>query len=447
MKITAGPSGTIDTGDAEFRFSASKPDVDPVCRLTGPGQGGTFAACATSTRQTYSGLADGSYTFSVRDGRFSSAPVASRSFTVAKPDTTITAGPSGPTNDATPAFSFSGTSASAFQCRVDGATFATCSSPFTAAALTDGPHTFEVRALGARGTPDPTPAARSFTVDTVAPTTTITAATTALTLTPQFTFSSDSAATFACRVDAAAFAPCTSPHTTAALSQGIHTFEVRATDAAGNADTSPAARTFLIDVEAPVAPALSGPSGPINTATAAFTFTTAEIGATFECALDDGVYSVCTSPLDRVGLAEGEHTFRVRVVDSAGLRGAESVRQFTVDTTPPPAPAVISGPSGPTMETSPAFTFEASETVTCRLDGPSGPVVAKCRAPRRRASQASRLATTCSSCARSTPSAMRPRPGARSRSRCRSPSRRRRSNRHPRRRSRPWSSSPPPAPS
>jgi hypothetical protein len=47
------------------------------------------------------------------------------------------------------------------------------------------------------------------------------------------------------------WAPCTSPHTTAALDDGSHTFDVRATDAAGNTDGTPASHTWSIDLGPP----------------------------------------------------------------------------------------------------------------------------------------------------------------------------------------------------
>ncbi len=66
--------------------------------------------------------------------------------------------------------------------------------------------------------------------------------------TPQFAFgSSEGGSTFQCRVDSAAFAPCSSPHTTSALAAGEHTFDVRAIDATGNIDPTPARRTFVVD--------------------------------------------------------------------------------------------------------------------------------------------------------------------------------------------------------
>ena len=51
---------------------------------------------------------------------------------------------------------------------------------------------------------------------------------------------------FRCRVDLAAYAPCTSPHTTAVLARGEHGFEVRATYPTGTADPTPARRRFTL---------------------------------------------------------------------------------------------------------------------------------------------------------------------------------------------------------
>jgi hypothetical protein len=81
------------------------------------------------------------------------------------PETTIDSGPAGPTTLTTPTFTFSSDDpAATFECRIDGAAFAACTTPHTTAALAPGEHTFEVRAVDDRGTPDPTPARRAFTV-------------------------------------------------------------------------------------------------------------------------------------------------------------------------------------------------------------------------------------------------------------------------------------------
>jgi hypothetical protein len=84
---------------------------------------------------------------------------------VTPPDTTITAGPSGSTTATDASFSFISTeSGSTFACALDGAAFASCSSPRAYTGLAVGSHTFSVRATDAAGNPDPTPATRTWSV-------------------------------------------------------------------------------------------------------------------------------------------------------------------------------------------------------------------------------------------------------------------------------------------
>jgi hypothetical protein len=75
-----------------------------------------------------------------------------------------------------------------------------------------------------------------FTVDTDPPDTTINSRPddTSYFSTAIFGFSSEPGATFQCKLDAAAFATCTSPKEYPHLSVGPHQFAVRATDPAGN---------------------------------------------------------------------------------------------------------------------------------------------------------------------------------------------------------------------
>ena len=98
---------------------------------------------------------------------------------------------------------------------------------------------------------------RGFVVDTVAPDTAITGGPTGRTgdETPTFAFtgSDSNLSGFECQLDGGPFEPCSGPgeHTAAALGDGVHAFSVRAEDAAGNVDPSPATRSFDLDATAP----------------------------------------------------------------------------------------------------------------------------------------------------------------------------------------------------
>ena len=124
-----------------------------------------------------------------------------------------------------------------------------CTSPYTSPTLPDGTHTFYVTAVDGSGNQDPIPAYQTFTVDTQPPETTIGSGPLGNTIsrTASFAFAaSEPGPGFSCSLDGAAFAACVSPASYAGLKLGAHTFSVRATDAAGNVDASPAARAWTV---------------------------------------------------------------------------------------------------------------------------------------------------------------------------------------------------------
>ena len=221
-------------------------------------------------------------------------------------------------------------------------------------------------------TPTRTPALREFNVDTAIPNTAIDSGPTGPTVssTPTFAFSSnDPGSSSAAASDAAAYAPCSGPGDThtpaAALAEGSHTFWVRALDAAGNIDATPASRAFSVDTQAPETTITSGVSGPAKTATPTFTFTLSQPGSTFECRIDSAAFGPCSGPGARhkspVVLAEGPHTFEVRATDPAtNTYLTPALREFNVDTAIPNT-AIDSGPTGPTANTTPTFAFSRNE--------------------------------------------------------------------------------------
>jgi hypothetical protein len=279
--ITTGPSDPTSSTSASFGFASSESNSTYECKL----DAGAFAACTSP--KSYTGLSTGSHTFSVRatdsSGNTDASP-ASQTWTInppadtTPPNTTITSGPSGPTNDATPAFGFtSSESGSAFACRVDSAAYAACTSPWTTPALADGPHAFSVRATDAAGNTDASPATRSFTVDTTAPQTTITSSPPALSLSNSgsVTFTvNESGAISECRLDGGAWTACTSPYRVSGVSIGSHEVDVRSTDAAGNVESPGASATWtvVLPVDTPLGtttPAsATTPAGPTVTLTA-----------------------------------------------------------------------------------------------------------------------------------------------------------------------------------
>ncbi len=157
--------------------------------------------------------------------------------------------------DSTPSFAFAAVgptdAGSTFVCRVDAGAYKPCSPPYTTPALSNGSHVFYLRAIDAPGNESQI-VWRSFTVDTQPPQTTITAGPSGSTAdaTPTFSFtSSESGSTFRCRFDSQPFAACSASasHTPSTpLSNGGHSFEVRAIDKASNADPTPAKRTFTV---------------------------------------------------------------------------------------------------------------------------------------------------------------------------------------------------------
>jgi hypothetical protein len=88
--------------------------------------------------------------------------------------------------------------------------------------------------------------------DTTAPDTTISQSPQPISGTSaSFSFTATEAGTFEGRLDGAAFAVLTSPHVLSGLGEGSHTFEVRARDAAGNVDATPATFTWAVDATPP----------------------------------------------------------------------------------------------------------------------------------------------------------------------------------------------------
>jgi subtilisin-like proprotein convertase family protein len=295
--------------------------------------------------------------------------------------TKLTAGPAeGSTvTSRSPSFDFSSDLPNAtYQCRLNTETFRACTSPKKYAGLPDATYAFEVRAI-VGGATDPTPARRTWTIDTTAPETTITdgpsgrMGSAAATL--RFAASDG---TFECSLDGDASTACTSPQAYDALAEGPHTFQVRARDAVGNVETTPATWTWTVDTTAPT-PTITAPvDGRTITGTAGTA--PGDAGAVTVVVYDAGtpVRTLATTP-DAAGawsvavapaLPPGRYTARATQADEAAPAnvGHSDDSSFEVAPTPivikhpmPPPPPPRSSPPAKPAAVAPSFVVAPAE--------------------------------------------------------------------------------------
>ena len=210
-------------------------------------------------------------------------------------------------------------------------------------------------------------------IDTIPPDTSISDSPAALENSSSATFvfnSTESGSTFQCSLNNQSFSNCVSPKVYSGLADGDHLFRVKAIDQAGNEDDSPSEHRWTIDTTPPVTNISSGPSSPTNTGIASFTFS-ASGASSYQCSLNDGVFSSCVSPKEYSGLLEGMHVFRVQAADAAGnVEVVPKSFNWAVDLTPP-VTSLTDTPDDVTNDTDASFSFSSSEASTfeCSLDG------------------------------------------------------------------------------
>ena len=378
-------------------FSATPVDVWSIVAGTSWNFGDTTSGMGNSVSHTYATNGTYTVTAAATDSLGNTGPSANGSITVAAdvaPVVTLT-GPSGEINENDVTFTFSADDAQAdVECALDRPgtanddAFADCpGGTKTYNDLPDGDYTFSVKATDTGGLVDEE--AKSFTVDTGAPTTLIDDAPANPTNVQSFKFEysspSDGAdALFECRLDSddeADFEECEeSGFSTGTLGGGQHTFDVRSVDLAGNVDATPARHTWTIDLSVPNTSVPSPPAEFGTNRRPVIGFESTEAGSSFTCRFGtpgdaDAHFALrtCTGnsfqPVS--DLAEGTHRFEVAAVDQAGNTDTTpTVVTFTVDVTPP-GTQVDSGPDGSTNQVRPTFTFsspgETSPAFGCRL--------------------------------------------------------------------------------
>jgi 6-phosphogluconolactonase (cycloisomerase 2 family)/PKD repeat protein len=176
---------------------------------------------------------------------------------------------------------------------------------------------------------------------------------------PEFKFDASYPSTYECKLDTGAFSACARSPAIPIASEGAHTLSVRARDALGNLDPTPASYPWTSDRVAPTAPAPQAPAdGAPNLApTVQLSWATSVDGLSgvtgYELFLD-GVSHATVAPatclatcLVTLGpLANGAHSWEVAAKDAAGNVVRSAARDFAVDALPPAAPSLLTPVGG-----------------------------------------------------------------------------------------------------
>ena len=288
----------------------------------------------------------------------------------------ITGQPSNPSDSSAAGFTWSTVAGATYTCQLDNAAATSCTSPKSYSGLADGTHKFVVQGKK-NGSYRPGSASVTWTVDsvppgapTIAPVATPTATTSA---SISFTNSDVTAVSHRCALDGAVAVTCTSPWSVPGpLAEGSHTVTVQSRGLSGTLGGSSSV-TWVVDLTAPASVLLTGPTSPTRSTSASFTFSS--VGATsFGCALDGAAAVPCTSPYVVNPVSEGSHAMVVSASDAAGNPAQPGTSVWTVDTTAPPAPSILTGPATVTNQTGVDFVVanpDGSAVLQCRVDSTS----------------------------------------------------------------------------
>ena len=206
-------------------------------------------------------------------------------------------------------------------------------------------------------------------VEAAPPDTTLTSLPSPRSRSADFTWTADEAATFECRWDEGTWHGCYSDLGGAVLTDGPHSFEVRATDDAGRRETLPARHEWTIDAKVPETTIVEGPRGVWGEPTAVYVFTADEPGVTFECQSLNGWFP-CRSG-ERLPLIGTTGWFRVRARDAVGNVDA-SPAEWKVDHRPDPPQVYLRRYDGGGWPFDAAYigvSYERGDTAECRVDG------------------------------------------------------------------------------
>ncbi|HEX8702603.1 MAG TPA: Ig-like domain-containing protein, partial [Myxococcaceae bacterium] len=263
--VLVAPANNSETNDTTPTFTGTaEPNVTVTVFLDGAQLGTTTADAAGNwTFTPATPLAQGTYDASAMatDAAGNTSPSSNiNRFTI---DTTVVGIPvvTSPvddevTSDNTPTFTGTADANNTVMVMLNGTQVGTTTADaagnwsFTPTdPLQDGPYAVVAVARDARGRTSLPSATVNFTVDTLPPDTSIVTRPADETDKPDATFtfgSTESEVTYECSLDGAAFTACSASATFEDLALGEHTLQVRARDAAGNVDPTPASATWTV---------------------------------------------------------------------------------------------------------------------------------------------------------------------------------------------------------
>lgn len=387
---TTAPTGTFDAptpGLYKDPVSISVTATDAVSGvasvhlLDGSTDVLALAGAGNTWTGSWSGGADGDHSLSAlitdRAGNTFQTTATTITLDNTGPAITLTPSTGAVTSSTGETFTFSATDTHppatfAFQCKLDTAAFAACTSPQALTGLADGPHTFAVQTSDALG--NTSQQTFSWTIDRTPPAGTLTAPSVAKSPVSVSVDASDNVgvagvqllegattvATLARTSGTATNGTWTGSWTTSV--EGSHDLHAVVTDLAGNTF----ATTLVTVVVDNTPPALSITSGPAdgsgtNATDATFTYTAVDahgpIGIT--CVLDSVTQSSCASPITFTGLAEGLHLFTITATDVVGNAVTRTIG-WRIDTHPPTG-TVISPTSGDVLSSPIEFDVSAAD--------------------------------------------------------------------------------------
>ena len=339
----SSPSGATTGKTGTIAYTNNDATAVVTCAITG----GTCTG--TAPNFGFSGLPDGSHTLTIsaRD------PVGN----VGSASVTWTVDATGPTLAITAPSGTTGTSGSVTYTSDGTATAMTCaitpgsctvggtapSFTFAYSGLAGSAHTVTLTATDAYGN-STTAGPTTWTVDATGPTATITSpvGTTGLTGNVSFTFG-EPVSNVTCNVDGAHAAACTGvganySFSTFGLSSAVHTVNVTATDAYGNAKTT--SQSWTVDATGPTLAITAPTSREARRGTSSsVTYTSDNTATAMTCVITPGTCTVAgtaptTFPLRRP-VRRGAHGHTSTAIDAYGNTTTAGPVSWTVDATGP----------------------------------------------------------------------------------------------------------------